>query len=38
MMRYFNEMRWDNLEGNENTMHKSESESMKNTKRIGTCV
>lgn len=37
-MRYFNEMRWDNLVGNENTTDKSESESMKNTKRVRTCV
>lgn len=38
MMRYFNEIGWDNLVVNGSTVNKSESESMKNNKRIRTRV
>lgn len=38
MMRYFNEIGWDNLVVNVSTVNKSESESMKNNKRIRTRV
>lgn len=38
MMRYFNEIGWDNLVVNVSTMDKSESESVKNNKHIRMCV